>query len=494
MYIPSDSTTILILVITVLLLYKWCRRKPQLCPPGPWGVPIIGVLPFLGKHYFKTFYEWSRVYGPVMSFKLFGVWIVLSDHKVIHEMLVKQGQHTSDKIKYRAREDVTKGDGILSRNYDEAYKVQRRFGLLTLRKFGMGKRCLESHISEEASMLIRLLVKENGNPFNFKVPMMAATSNVINQLAVGQRFDYDDVRLQAVLSELSQNVSTDSWHTKVLQYIRVAYFLRYIPPFSTVYHQFLKNAKDSFQIYQDFIDEHRFSFSPNSDSRDFIDEYLSQQGKHQQNSSFTNSQLLMYIRDLLMAGTDTTATFLTWCLLYLLHHQEAQARIHKEILDVFGSEGIVKYADKTKLPYTCAVIEEISRLCPIAPIIAHKTTNSTSVNGFSIPKGAVVVANLWAANHNWNKWDLPNDFIPERFLDNDGCFVPSQDLILFGVGPRSCLGEQLAKMEIFIFLSSLVQRFEFHPDPETNELPDLNCGSPGIIFAPPAFRVVAKLR
>ena len=93
-----------------------------------------------------------------------------------------------------------------------------------------------------------------------------------------------------------------------------------------------------------------------------------------------------------------------------------------------------------------------------------------------------------------NVWEEPDQFRPERFLDADGEFVASNQVIPFSLGSRRCMGEQLAKTEIFIFLVSMVQKFEFLPDPEAKKLPDINEGINGLTYNPYPYRVVAKER
>ena len=82
--------------------------------------------------------------------------------------------------------------------------------------------------------------------------------------------------------------------------------------------------------------------------------------------------------------------------------------------------------------------------------------------------------------------------MPERHLDCKGCFVKSKHVIPFSIGPRHCLGEQLARMEIFIFLVSLLQKFEFHPSPDDAILPEINEGSFAGVYVPLRYNVVAK--
>ena len=103
-----------------------------------------------------------------------------------------------------------------------------------------------------------------------------------------------------------------------------------------------------------------------------------------------------------------------------------------------------------------------------------------------------VFSNLWAVHNDPNLWKDPEKFLPERFLDEHGNFVSSNYVIPFGVGPRHCVGEQLARMEVFIFLVGMVQKFEFLPDPNASELPTIDDGSMGVGFSPIPFSLVAR--
>jgi len=101
---------------------------------------------------------------------------------------------------------------------------------------------------------------------------------------------------------------------------------------------------------------------------------------------------------------------------------------------------------------------------------------------------------LWAVHNDPKLWDEPDKFKPERHLDSDGNFVKSKYVIPFSVGPRYCIGEQLAKIEMFFFLTSIVQKFEFLPNPDDDSLPDIENGSNGVTFAASPYKLVAKER
>ena len=102
------------------------------------------------------------------------------------------------------------------------------------------------------------------------------------------------------------------------------------------------------------------------------------------------------------------------------------------------------------------------------------------------------MTNLWAVHNDEATWKHPETFNPDRFLNEKGNFVRSSYAIPFSVGPRSCMGEQLARTELFIFLVSLVRRFEFLPDPNAEKLPEIDGGIHGVFFAPKPYKVVAR--
>ena len=103
-----------------------------------------------------------------------------------------------------------------------------------------------------------------------------------------------------------------------------------------------------------------------------------------------------------------------------------------------------------------------------------------------------VMGNIWAVHNDPDVWDEPNKFKPERFINKNGDFVQSNRVIPFGLGPRDCLGYQVAQSAIFIMLVAMVRRFEFFPDPEATELPPNDAGAKGNFYIPSPFNLVAK--
>uniref|UniRef100_A0ACB8GF27 Cytochrome P450 2K6 n=1 Tax=Sphaerodactylus townsendi TaxID=933632 RepID=A0ACB8GF27_9SAUR len=150
---------------------------------------------------------------------------------------------------------------------------------------------------------------------------------------------------------------------------------------------------------------------------------------------------------------------------------------------------------RAKLPYTDAVVHEIQRFANIAPASApHATNVDVTLGGYFIPKGTHIIPLLYSVLYDESQWEKPFKFYPEHFLDSDGKFVRKDAFLPFSAGRRACAGETLAKMEIFLFFASLLQRFTFQPAPGTSkEDLDLTPDS-GITSSPMPYRICALPR
>ncbi|OXB51685.1 hypothetical protein ASZ78_001199 [Callipepla squamata] len=186
------------------------------------------------------------------------------------------------------------------------------------------------------------------------------------------------------------------------------------------------------------------------------------QDKDAEEKGFNKRNLSLVTSDLLAAGSQTTSTTLRWALLFMILHPEIQSKVHKEIDKVIGRNRAPTMADQANMPYTNAVIHEIQRCADIIPTaVPHRTYRDTELQGFFIPKGTTIITNLTSVLKDETVWKKPNEFYPEHFLNEDGQFVRPEAFLPFSAGRRACLGEQLARMELFIFFTTLMQKFTF---------------------------------
>ncbi|KAK1327490.1 hypothetical protein QTO34_012992 [Cnephaeus nilssonii] len=171
----------------------------------------------------------------------------------------------------------------------------------------------------------------------------------------------------------------------------------------------------------------------------------------------------MSVVDLFIGGTETTSTTLSWAVAFLLHHPEVQRRLQEELDRELGPgawRSRVPYKDRARLPLLNATIAEVLRLRPVVPLaLPHRTTRPSSISGYDIPEGTVVIPNLQGAHLDETVWERPHEFWPDRFLAPGG----SPGALAFGCGARVCLGEPLARLELFVVLRRLLQAFTLLP-------------------------------
>ena len=210
---------------------------------------------------------------------------------------------------------------------------------------------------------------------------------------------------------------------------------------------------------------------------------------------FTDDHILMMMGDIFNAGFETVTTTLRWAVTYFVHWPKIQQKVHEELDFVIGRDRLTTLADTTSLPYLQATIHEVGRIASVVPfLVPHKTTCDTSAAGYDIPKNTHVFVNAYAIHHDEREWEKPEEFCPERWLDNNGHFVPGKNkaYLPFSAGPRVCFGEALAKCELFLFLSHTLQVFSFEKAPG-QELPKLE-GHIGLTREPFPFQINIRKR
>ncbi|XP_051573058.1 cytochrome P450 2K1-like isoform X2 [Myxocyprinus asiaticus] len=404
---PSTGTllgTLLLLLFVYLLSSGSKPQKEGKDPPGPKPLPLLGNLLTLDlERPFDTLCELSKTYGNVFQV-FFGPKkvVVLAGYKTVKEALVNYADEFGDRDIGPSFRILNDEHGIIFSN-GENWKEMRRFALTNLRDFGMGKRGSEEKIIEEIQYLKEEFEKFEGKPFDTTQPVNYAVSNIISAIVYGNRFEYTDSRFKEMVDRANENV--------------------------------------------------RVGGSASMRQSGKTDSYF-----HQEN-------LLITVANLFVAGTDTTGTTLRWGLMIMAKYPHIQDRVQEEIDRVIGGRQPM-VDDRKKLPYTDAVIHETQRLANIVPMnLPHTTSCDVHFNGYFIKKGTTVFPLLTSVLMDESEWEKPHSFYPEHFLNEKGQFVKKDAFMPFSAGRRMCAGESLARMELFLFFTSLLQHFRFTPPP-----------------------------
>ncbi|XP_073404900.1 cytochrome P450 2G1-like isoform X3 [Dendrobates tinctorius] len=445
------AVTLLLATGVTLLIYLikwWGMVKQKDLPPGPTPLPGLGNIHQISTTELpRSLVKLSKTYGPIYTIYLANQrTIVLTGYDAVKEALVdcsdafsnrgdigageflfknyalKDLQLFSRKLilkKLHARsytpevlsdvervalsdleellsEQGTPRTRVIASN-GERWKILRRFSLTTMRNFGMGKRSIEERIQEEARCLTEKFMKEKDAPINPLYVMRQAVSNVICSVVFGERFDYEDqkfVTLCSYVNDIFQLINS--------RWGQLFQMLPTVMPHIPGPHQKIFSCIDSLkQFISEMIKRHRASLDENC-PRDFIDCFLikMEEEKKSQDTEFHDENLQATIFDLFLGGTETSSLTLRYGFLILMKYPEVQENIHKEIDNVIGKDRCPSIEDKSKMPYTEAVIHEIQRFADIIPTgLPHSVSKDTAFRGYHIPK-----ANAFVWEKAWLAW------------------------------------------------------------------------------------------
>ncbi|XP_060098779.1 cytochrome P450 2J4-like isoform X1 [Heteronotia binoei] len=345
----------------------------------------------------------------------------------------------------------------------ETWKTQRRFSIMILKSLGLGRRTMEFQIQEEACHLVESFMNMKGKPMNPSSFLTLAVSNVICAVVFGHRFSDDNKEFHDLLETVEHMFRFGGTFWQYL-YDILPWLMHHLPgPHKGVFSDcdilraFIRNE----------IRKHQERGVP-SEPGDFIDYYLTQieKTKGQSTPAYDEDNMIQSIFDLFLGGTETSSTTLSWALLYMVAYPDVQAKVQKEIDAVLTPSQTICYEDRKNLPYTNAVIHEVQRFSNIVSTgMPRLCTKDTMIRQFPVKKGSVIFSNMASSLYDPKEWETPRQFNPSHFLDKDGNFTCRDAFIPFSIGHRVCLGEHMARTELFVFFSSLLRTFNFRlPD------------------------------
>ncbi|MFF5157909.1 cytochrome P450 [Streptomyces sp. NPDC000348] len=183
-----------------------------------------------------------------------------------------------------------------------------------------------------------------------------------------------------------------------------------------------------------------------------------------EDTPLTDEELRDQVLVFLLAGSDTTATSLTFTMYLLARHQDVQDSVRDEVRSVLGGRRPTP-ADLDEVPTVERVLKEAMRLYPAAPVLIRRAVRSTVVDGHAIPAGAYVYVSPWVTHRHPSYWPDPQRFLPDRFRPEEESHRPRYAWFPLGGGPRSCIGNHFAMLQMKLATATLLQRYRFAEAP-----------------------------
>ncbi|KAK7686214.1 hypothetical protein QCA50_010434 [Cerrena zonata] len=475
---PSPPVTAVLIIGIVWVVYRLSKvgsREPGL-PPGPPTLPLLGNL-----HVFETrgihlkLTEWARMYGDIYSIK-FGPQssIVISSPKLLREYVDLKGAMTSDRPPVYVDELISNSMELPLMRYDEKWRIMRKAAHDMVSREACNK-----HLPIQRAEATQLLSDLLDSPEHFYTHIYRYTASVVTSVVYGihcpkyhdcfvDKFDRFTQRLEAAMRPgNSPPVDMFPW---------LKYTPEFLAPWKRKCMEMRKQQREIFFGMLDLVQDRMKEGQGN----DCFMEYVIEHQKHYN----LDREFLGYLGgSLLQAGIDTTAIFLQSMLACIITHPHVQKRAQEEIDRVIGSERAPGFPDWDNLPYVRALVSEVNRFCPVAPLaVPHAATADLKLGEYLVPKDSIIFLNTWGIYRHPDYYENPDVFEPERYLKNEFGIKSGADTtgcrndFHFGAGRRRCPGINLANNSIALNTMNLLWAFNFNKakDPLTGKPIEIN--------------------
>lgn len=458
--ITPFQAAILLAILLLYILYLFVRDMDV--PPGPRGIPLFGYWPFLKPDTcHRELRELGKKYGDVYSLRITGkLMIHLGSIKAIREAHVTRTDYFGGRYAGDSMLTFMFRDGVAFSN-GELWKVLRKFFISKFKEYGMNavKENAACSVYDALKNTVEELRDSKGRPINITDVITMKCMMTIRRII----FNDEGITMEELqkLSDLYTTMMTAQTTTNLLL---SGYFAKYfIFPLMPCIWTFKSCHYRVLSILYDVVNRHKSEYNE-AHVADLVDCYFKERDDKRKRGDptaalLTDKALVSSLSQFVTDGVLSVGVFIGNFLTALVEYPDEQEKIYKEILEVIGPNRLPSLEDKNKLPYTNAFIYEVTRFTEFFPIVpSMECTKETTLHGYKIPAGSLTLLNLYAANRNPNDFENPDEFNPSRYLPSGN--KPRPDLpILFGIGKRACIGEAFSMIQVFLFLTTIVQNF-----------------------------------
>ncbi len=347
-------------------------------------------------------------------------------------------------------------------NYGPAWKFHRKLFTAALRQYLSDIPLIERRVSTQAEKLVQFMEEQDEKPFDPADCLQRAVADFICGITFGEGYDTTVADLHKLLKlNVEIFANTDAQLVTILDMFS---FGKYLP--IKAYDRLLQSAHDMFEIIRKFLKERKENFDPEEPVQDLISGLL--YAKHVaereddgvREAFLSDDYFVNTIEDMFAGGYETTSTTVKWAIAFLVNYPKYQEDIQRELHEVVGGRN-PGLEDRANMPLIQATIMETLRVGNVAPLaVPHFTLANTTLCGYRVPKDTIVFADTESVHLDPKCWENPTVFNPYRHIDEDGKLITNQgNFYPFGAGRRVCAGEPLAKVELFLFLSLMLQKF-----------------------------------
>ncbi|KAH6772013.1 hypothetical protein C2S51_010417 [Perilla frutescens var. frutescens] len=433
--------------------------------PGPRKLPIIGNLHQLGKHPHLSLFSLAQKYGPIFHLQLGEIsTVILSSAATAKEAMKTHDLALATRPElYAAKILFYNCTDMAFAPYGRHWRDVRKLCMLEL----LSTTRVQSYAfvrEEEASRLAGRVAESCSAAVDLTKLLNLYANGVLCRIVFGKDFsgggEYEKFGFKEMLDEYQELLGGFS----VGDFFPSMEFLHAV----TGHKARLDRAFERFdKLFCDVIEERRRSSCREGQNRDFVDILLELENDGDGDVPLTMDNVKAILLDMFAAGTDTSFITLDWSMTELVTHPKILKKVQSEVRNVVGGKKFVSENDLPHLHYMKAVIKEVYRLHPPAPVLLPRESMAEiAINGHMIPAKTRIFINAWAIGRDTESWKNPEEFELERFLNSDIDFKGQDfELIPFGAGRRSCPAITFGSATVEIGLAQLLHSFDWELPP-----------------------------
>ncbi|CAN1152029.1 Trans-cinnamate 4-monooxygenase [Linum perenne] len=486
--------------VVVAIVISKLRGKRFKLPPGPLPVPLFGNWLQVGDDLnHRNLTDFAKRFGEIFLLRMGQRnLVVVSSPDLAKEVLHTQGVEFGSRTRNVVFDIFTgKGQDMVFTVYGEHWRKMRRIMTVPFFTNKVVQQNRQGWESEAAAVVDD--VKKNPEAATSGIVLRRRLQlmmyNNIFRIMFDRRFESEQDPLFNKLKALNGERS------RLAQSFDYNYgdFIPILRPFLRGYLKVCEQVKETrLKLFKDYFVEERKLMSTNAMTNEGLKCAMDHILEAQQKGEISEDNALYIVENINVAAIETTLWSIEWGIAELVNHQHIQKKLREELDTVLGPDHQITEPDIQKLPYLQAVIKETLRLRMAIPLLVpHMNLHDAKLRGFDIPAESKILVNAWWLANNPEQWKRPEEFRPERFLEeeakveangNDFRYLP------FGVGRRSCPGIILALPILGVTIGRLVQNFELLPPPGQDKLDTTEKGGQFSLHILKHSTIVAKPR
>ncbi|KAJ5969470.1 cytochrome P450 [Penicillium viridicatum] len=428
-----------ILFIFLANTYILAKNDKLNLPAGPWPLPIIGnVHQMLNQRPIKIMQKWHQKYGTMVSFR-YGQQLAISvgSLDIAHDLMSKRGAIYNSRPRFSIASEMTGGLNTAIMPYGKQWQNQHRIMNSMLDSSTVGRYHVLEDMESKQTLSELLAVS------SFESNICRYAGSIVMTLGYGIRLEHSSNEIPAKILEINAN-PFDAIGNTYYRAVELFPILDRLPSFLAPWkRRCAAIEKQTTEFHMKHLE-----LAKSTSTWNWVQDAL----KSKAGSQVSSKELAYVIGTLEQAGFEAILTVLRLLIKAVVLHPHCLKEAQRELDQVVGSARLPSSNDIPNLPYVKAMINEAMRWQPPTPFaIPHATTENDEYMGYHIPKGTVIIPNIWVMSFNPEIFPDPHEFKPERWIHN-----PTLEHSPFGFGRRICPGQHLGWSSISILMARLM--------------------------------------